>query len=169
MWSHYANSHKGLCLVLDFNELFGSGSFTATKIEYVDTPRIVDFAELYARPPVPRTDHEIKQILFGTKLKQWGYEQEFRMLSDKFGKNPITPRAFVGVVFGAKASESFRASVTSIVEEKYANTKVVDAKLNGTKGTIDVSGFHNRNLRKSILGYSGNPAEAHTAYYSGPN
>jgi hypothetical protein len=69
MWAHYADGHKGICIEFDTNnEVFS----TAYRVEYV------------TEYPVWRL-YDPKQTFFHllTKVKDWEYEQEFRLIAQE--------------------------------------------------------------------------------------
>lgn len=62
LWSHYADSHRGICLGFEVDEE------SISPVSYVSE-----------RTPLslPLTQDRMKQLLF-TKYRDWGYEEEFR-------------------------------------------------------------------------------------------
>lgn len=82
LWSHYADRHRGLCLGFEIpNE-------NLRQVNYVQS-----------RPIWPRSDgsaidlnmdqknHIIDQLLY-TKFAHWSYEDEYRLFTRKFSKDP---------------------------------------------------------------------------------
>lgn len=100
VWSHYADSHKGFCLVFDAdNNLFGE----ALEVQYQQDYPTIDVTE---------EDNEIileKTILI--KYEDWKYEREYRLSSREPGnqdmlpvqnkKLAFPPEYLVGVILGA--------------------------------------------------------------------
>ncbi|WP_188563958.1 DUF2971 domain-containing protein [Hymenobacter frigidus] len=75
MWSHYADSHKGLCL--KFDVLADPRSFfVAFKVEYKEEYPIWNHLR--------EAEGQSVTNLLITKASQWAYEQEYRVL--KFGE-----------------------------------------------------------------------------------
>jgi hypothetical protein len=74
MWSHYADSHKGICIGIRVNkkECNDQGIYH-TKVNYVDTPLFLQSIEKDTE------DERIKKIL-STKMKNWEYEDEYRFM-----------------------------------------------------------------------------------------
>jgi len=62
LWSHYADSHRGICLGFEVDDRFFK------RVSYVNK-----------RTPLhlPLTEKKVKQILF-SKYRDWSYEEEFR-------------------------------------------------------------------------------------------
>lgn len=99
MWSHYADSHKGVCIGFDPEKM---AAFPPFRIKY---------SEL--RPSINlRTDNGIPIIEKGllTKSDHWQYEREWRLIERKFTGPFDIPRDCIKyVVFGAR--------ITTDVEE----------------------------------------------------
>lgn len=73
LWAHYANSHKGFCIVYDWDEMckyYSQDKVVPIEIQYKEKPPI-----LFAN-----TDEERIKRAFGCKSLAWAYEQEFRLL-----------------------------------------------------------------------------------------
>jgi len=112
MWSHYADYHKGLCLVFDTTkdtECFSRGC----GIIYSN------------KRPKYGLGQEIKLINpLTTKFIDWAYEQEFRIIkfptehqnnqSNLFGFNPA---ALTEIIFGAKAPLKLFYEVRKLCQE----------------------------------------------------
>lgn len=108
MWSHYSESHKGICL--KFDVLADPRAFFA--------PFKVEYEEEYPVWNHIKTDvGESTRKLITTKAKAWEYEQEYRVL--KFGdpsNHGFKKEALVEIIFGYKASESFIAEIKALVK-----------------------------------------------------
>lgn len=104
MWSHYSDSHRGICLVFDAdNDDFGS----AMKIQYSDKYPSIDFLD-----GDPDT---LLELVVLTKARVWEYENEFRLLSREPRRySPQLPicnhfytfpkERLLGVIFGCEIS-----------------------------------------------------------------
>lgn len=115
MWSHYADEHKGICLVFNKVILNGDDSYKKSHLE-------VDFVKakkvLYGFPEKLRVSFKKEEFklpiknLEGSifkKLKCWKYEKEYRILyKDTFSTiaNGINlnfnKKALRGIIFGEK-------------------------------------------------------------------
>lgn len=107
LWSHYADSHQGFCLIFDAdNELFGE----ARKVEYQDEYPAYDFTE--------EDEYEVMKNSGLVKFTDWSYEKEFRLVSQEPNFKyslPVNnniwsfPEGMLkGVIFGYKISDSDR-------------------------------------------------------------
>lgn len=83
LWAHYANSHNGFCIEYDLDILLSS--FTTEKVypisvSYGNTPPEISITDM----PVKNDNIIYKMTAF--KSKHWEYEQEYRIITDSFGK-----------------------------------------------------------------------------------
>lgn len=107
MWSHYADSHRGICLEFDGRfEFFAH----AQEVKYPPLrPRINPF----------RQDRvEMMEAALLTKSEHWAYEQEWRLV--QYEKGPGVYRfpaeALTGIIFGAQIPPQDEEKVRGWVE-----------------------------------------------------
>lgn len=116
LWSHYADSHRGLCIRFDHTlEPFRSSNRVTYTKKY---PEVV-------YPFVDEFSSDLLEKTVLTKAEYWKYEEEFRLWSIRMG-NPkwhwgrtwlderrvqINSSAIKGVTFGARMSPSKRRDV----------------------------------------------------------
>lgn len=100
MWSHYANSHKGLCLEFDtladvtlFKELY--------KVKYVNNR----WAYNYLRNPLKVYE------FFSRKSNIWKYEEEYRVIKIEKGLHAFNKNSLKKVIFGCRTSKQNRTIV----------------------------------------------------------
>lgn len=110
LWSHYADSHQGFCLIFDAdNEEFGS----AMEVRYQDEYPVVDYIE--------EDEFEVMKNSGFVKFTDWSYEKEFRLVSAepnfvnvlKVINNiwEFPQEMLIGVIFGYKMSGSDQSIV----------------------------------------------------------
>lgn len=119
VWSHYADSHKGFCLVFDANnDLFGE----AQQVFYQEEYPTIDVTE------------ENQEVIFQNtalvKYKDWAYESEFRLLSKEPGSQGMLPvkdkklvyppEMLVGVILGSQISDSDHQLIEEYTKERPA-------------------------------------------------
>jgi len=99
MWSHYADSGRGMCL--EFNT--ESEPFTQSrKVDYLD-----EIPELDALPMLIEDDFEQFINLFCTKSDDWEYENEWRCLHGEAGtKFGFESKALKAIYFGPEVDAS---------------------------------------------------------------
>ena len=111
MWGHYADSHRGVCLVFD--------EVANDKTEWFAFP--VDYQE--ARPRVNLTRFNdpavMMQALF-LKSEHWGYEHEQRMVDwrGKPGYRVFPKDRLKSLILGARISEEDRKFVSKLLEKR---------------------------------------------------
>ncbi len=119
MWSHYANSHKGLCIGFDSVKLFeylgGGGKINYTK----DYPII--------SPIETRETQYLLQVL--TKSIHWSYEAEYRLTT--FQKTNINinipPEVIVEVIFGARMPIGDKIKIKNLLKNNLPDVKCFSA------------------------------------------
>lgn len=98
MWAHYADSYRGVCLI--FREQIGPDPWVAFEVTYSKERPTVNFAG-------PDRNEVITMGLLN-KSDLWSYESEYRMIDyrSKPGFRPLPRNVLVGVIYGARMSES---------------------------------------------------------------
>ena len=126
MWSHYANSHKGICLTFNFDNDIDFPRF-AYKVEYPDFyPKIKSIGG-------DQLKHD--QQIFANKSKEWEYEKEIRIIRDskwhdKFrGAIAFNPIVLTEIKFGYKSSEEDIKTVSNLALQKYPHIKLYRSQL----------------------------------------
>lgn len=120
MWSHYANSHKGICIRYKFN-LVAIKSFktqnTFTNLFEVKYERNVGFDE-----KIPVTTRK----LFATKQEDWDYENEVRILhfdpenNDEFLQISLEKikGKIEAIFFGYRCSDKDKELIKTLLADK---------------------------------------------------
>ncbi len=95
LWSHYADNHKGMCLVFEIPKEKEKG---IKMVRYADTLPKIDFKN---------DNEEINKGLLEittTKSKNWSYENEFRQIFFDKGIHVEYPGNLVEIIFGCRCS-----------------------------------------------------------------
>lgn len=87
MWSHYADSHKGVCIEFEVEltekDLIGV-KYSDKKANFdIYTVASLILAHEFIKKPISTRDQEFNKIImkpFYTKSKEWSYEQEIRYI-----------------------------------------------------------------------------------------
>ncbi len=109
LWSHYANSHRGVCFGFSVADdpLFAQ---EITKVTYQDDFPIYE----YFNPP-----EDVERIVFSTKSSQWSYEAEWRVIRVRMGEGEgayrFAPGTLRDVILGSEISKSDRQSLEQYV------------------------------------------------------
>jgi len=113
VWSHYADSHRGFCLIFDAdNEVFGD----AIKVDYRDEYPTLDVTEV--------DDEKIVKETVSLKFTDWEYEDEFRLVSAEpsfpdallvqNNKWTFPSEMLIGVIFGLRISDQDRQLIMDL-------------------------------------------------------
>jgi hypothetical protein len=125
MWSHYADTHRGLVLCFDERHSFfnrrrseNDEFYFVRKVHYSDDPAT----------SLANIDGDALLVTKGTK---WSYEREWRMLvplrdatrSVKFGGDTVylfafPPEALKDIILGAHATATLEASVRNLLNDR---------------------------------------------------
>jgi hypothetical protein len=131
MWSHYANSHKGICIGFDTMVLTDYVTKFLGKVTYQkDLPKYRLF-EVF---------NESFRRVYLTKSRIWQYEQEYRLVK-MFGvqqmvKIPLD--GIVEVILGCNVPQEEKELVQSIISMNNPNCELYEARLSKTKFALDV-------------------------------
>lgn len=148
MWSHYADSHKGVCVGFDFSKkplIINKNEYVFEEVKYDDRNKIDDI------------DLRMSSLLY--KFKDWKYENEFRLILDNstnFDKNynlRINVEFIKEIVFGiltpikyigALINELYNSDYKNLIENE--NLQFYQMKRNFstyeiTKNKLDVLNY----------------------------
>lgn len=103
MWSHYTNSHKGICL--EFN--------TLADPEFFVYPINVVYSESY--PELEFTDKRFTTEVLRTKSKVWEYEDEVRIYKRESGYHTFNPNSLKSVTFGCNTPDDKQSQIIEII------------------------------------------------------
>ena len=138
MWSHYSDSHKGLCFQFDITknpELF----ILAKDVKYVSSIEPIDIFK------DKKWKNKIMSHIIIPKYNKWSYEKEVRVIkfpsemnyteSDTGKPIEFKLEALKKIIFGCKASEETISSYQSLCEEygfKHVKFSKMQQKLDGS-------------------------------------
>jgi hypothetical protein len=138
MWSHYADAHRGVCLLYDlpntyFRELYPpptTASEPSKEFFFVGQQKVGygdnvfsdwlttgDLREL----PVSPIENAVARLLTA-KSAAWGYELESRLVFSHPGFVKLEPRFLTQVTFGLRTPDHHRRSIARVA--KRANPEV---------------------------------------------
>lgn len=108
MWSHYTNSHKGICLEFD----------TLEDSEFFVYPINVVYTENY--PHLNFTDKSFTTTILRTKSKVWEYEEEVRVYKPQSGYYNFNSKSLKSVTFGCNTPEDQQKTIIDIIKHNRA-------------------------------------------------
>ncbi len=135
MWSHYAESHKGL--VIEFNSQHSYFNQRRTPVDEFGYLRQVVYAE---RPSVVLTNLDSTDIFF-VKGTDWKVEKEWRMLrplkdrtivlDESISLFSIPPQCITGVILGSQMPPPIKQHIQDFLESdsEYAHVRLYQAIL----------------------------------------
>jgi len=137
VWSHYADSHNGFCLIFDANnDLFGN----AIKVKYQNEYPALDVTE--------EDDYEILKCSALVKYSDWEYENEYRLVSAEPNfpealpvrnkKWIFPPEMLLGVIFGYNISGPDRQLIENMCKDRPGNFCYEKAILYDDKFVLEI-------------------------------
>ena len=105
MWSHYGAGHKGVCVGFERNP--------ANDLGDDDACRPVRYAYDYPEPLMSQiftADGSLTRDLFYTKARNWAYEKEWRLMTEKGNKLVNCPGKITKVILGCRAKSKTEAN-----------------------------------------------------------
>lgn len=148
MWSHYADSHRGMVLEFDEKSPFFNRR-RSTKDEFYHL-RKVEYLNPAERAVNLMTDLEGARV-FCAKHSQWSYESEQRVLSplkdmsfievgdDRIYLEEFPKSALIGIILGCRSSDNLRCRLHDLIESDkgYGHLILKQARLESVTGDIN--------------------------------
>lgn len=132
MWSHYGDSHRGICLEFD-----GLGNFMAhaQKVLYMTERRYINMYR--------DNDGAAMEKALLTKSDHWRYEQEWRLIAHKQGpgKQQFRPENLTGIIVGARATPDTIQKVRSWASTHPSPITLYQARINRQKYKLEIDNF----------------------------
>lgn len=123
LWSHYANSHKGICIGYRITE-----EYIKSKLLHFDEVIYQNHNKIF------KDDSKMKSILnelFFIKNEAWDYENEYRMVGYKLEDDLIETPEIASITFGLNCTVEDREAILEIFANKINKIKfyeVIDDK-----------------------------------------
>jgi hypothetical protein len=137
MWSHYSDSHKGICLQFSANIKL-SIFWEAYKVKYQEDYPSVNIMDI--------GEYEQFFNLFATKSNHWKYEQERRIIKtpDEGGSNSYhwNSDLLTGVILGAKITKKGQETVNEWISKSPSPINVYRARINESSYKLDIQGIN---------------------------
>ncbi|MFA5293767.1 MAG: DUF2971 domain-containing protein [Phycisphaerae bacterium] len=127
MWSHYTDSHQGICIGFDYNKLlfgFNNNPCIPDNVKYPP-------ANEYNWNPFTNNEKEITDKIFFTKASCWEYEQEWRVVLPEKPRTlqKFNPDALVSVHLGCKIGKD-KETVINWCLQRNLKPKIYETKIN---------------------------------------
>ncbi len=132
MWSHYADSHRGVCLVFDWQtEFFGKAQ-----------------AVIYQRKrpslnPILQSYEQMLNHALLTKSDHWQYEREWRIFHYKQGAGVylFPAQALIGIILGSQISPENRAQVVGWVGNRASPITLYQALVSDVEFAVNIEPY----------------------------
>lgn len=133
MWSHYADSHRGICLEFEISENDNFFSCPIREIKYDESYHVID---------VSRTRNDIGEKLF-IKHECWQYEKEVRIYKEAPGEYGFNPTSLKAIYFGCKVEDSERKNLYEFIRgiECFGHVEFYKGKVSESEYKIDFDLF----------------------------
>ncbi len=133
MWSHYADSHRGICLRFQASSttpFFGR----AQRVSYQSERPTLNLVR-------DTIDEKVQKALL-TKADYWSYEAEWRIIDHDAGPGvrQFPPELLDGVILGARISDTDKQKVLGWLEERQHRISVLYARTQATGFGVAISG-----------------------------
>jgi len=134
MFSHYGDSHKGLCYIFDSKKLIQNERITSLiKVDYLPGPASVKY-----KSPDKYSDEELEQIgrnMVKIKSKGWDYENEWRLRINLANPSKnineiweFESDALEGIVLGLKTTKEDEERIKKLAEKRQAKVNIYKAE-----------------------------------------
>lgn len=123
MWSHYADSHKGICIEYETRKIFPKNNIEeiANKVIYKSSNEIYfNSFDIYAKCCANRNKDKYFQIISeinSTKTKDWSYEKEWRLINGNAGNSHHGEDAIKSIFFGLKSGIEEKMTIRNILHD----------------------------------------------------
>ncbi len=120
MWAHYADRHKGVCLLYRFTESFlidrKNNIFGVDTVQYIDDP-FTNWLRDKAPQEMRAFIEGLVRISLTAKSPPWIYEHEARIIRGQHGLLNIPSRSLEQICFGLDTPESDIDLVAKLASE----------------------------------------------------
>ena len=152
MWAHYANGHRGACLVFEFKKMQSEKIGVPMRVAYLSSPPKFNLIRDRIRNgSTPAFNNNFQQAVLATKSIDWAYEKEIRFISNWHGKIGFDPLALVGIIFGGKLDKDSRNEIAAAALRINEQIQFSEAKIDARNGCIIVDGFVNQTEEGEVL------------------
>lgn len=108
LWSHYADSHRGICVEYDSDALALNDMYQTLPVIYAESHPNMSIAR--------KTVQELATVFVTAKSIEWAYEKEYRIVSGHKGIRQYDPRSLTSITFGCRALKRDVESVLRALE-----------------------------------------------------
>lgn len=139
MWSHYAESHTGVCLEYDILEDSSAFSYVE-KVNYQsEFPSNFDISDAFPKRVEKKNTNSLLNISLLTKSDVWEKEKEIRVVKQfETGETPVKTDSLKSIAFGLKCSEENKNNIIKLLKENNYNHDLLIKKAVKKKGFYEL-------------------------------
>ena len=147
MWAHYCDAHRGVVLQLDSSDERDSSLLLAERVTYRPEKPQLPGAVFWAEAILGEREinwQEYFRDYFYVKRPDWGYEQEWRVISyapegqpGLFEDSHFDGRDLSAVYLGAEIAAVDQQTILAITKERYPHTTIYKAVINRDSRAIE--------------------------------
>lgn len=113
MWSHYAESHKGVCFEFTRAEDNALGDLElCSPVKYDRHYPIIDLGQMLLNQ-----DGKVFDSMMKTKSGDWAYEKEWRLITEEGDQECPLPGPISRVILGIKIEDPFKSNIETLCQE----------------------------------------------------
>ena len=132
MWSHYAQSHTGVCFeFIRTKETILGDSEVCSPVKYKENYPKINLAEALILQ-----DGTAMGLLMYTKSIEWSYEKEWRFMKENGGNKCELPVPISRVIFGIKIKDDFKSCIEKLCGQR--NIPCIQARKDNREFRIEV-------------------------------
>jgi len=129
MWSHYADSHRGLCLEFAVSDSMLFGCSLTHVVYQKEYPKFNIYDEI---------DQQWTSNYLATKSHHWSYEEEWRIFYHEHGVQCFPESELTGVILGARISQEDRKMILDCLRARRYPIQVYEAREKGNEFGLDI-------------------------------
>jgi hypothetical protein len=147
MWAHYADNHRGMCLVFDPSVIPGD---VLKKVRYTNQRPTVAFKEIHSAANREGESAAYQEAFFdalASKSASWAYEEEYRIIvtitdRSKYSGFHQIPKGFLKRVIVGFDCDYSLSNVRSVLNASgYSDVPIQVARLSQTKFEVEVCDY----------------------------
>ncbi|AXE21170.1 hypothetical protein DR864_27250 [Runella rosea] len=141
LWSHYADSHKGVCLGFDYDLMIKKFN-QYEEVEYSDTPFYFD---------LKHPQESVSKTLL-RKSRHWEYEREIRFVMERSKNADFFLEALVEVNFGTRCNKRDRLNIQYLISRMgYPKCDFYNANIDKKEYTVEFTKSYFEELKKDVM------------------
>lgn len=121
MWSHYADAHRGICLILAASQMYADLSLEPVVYPADNAYPNINF--------FTSTMMQQAEAVLLTKAKHWEYEREWRVIDTTGnGWHEIQPEWLLGIIFGCETPPARMTEIRTLAQQRALSLKFFQAR-----------------------------------------